>query len=288
MFLVFSFKDISDTILSLVRIFILFFIFIYLPFAFLGAVWNVATSGSWYLVLGLVLAVAAFVYTTLKKQAAVSTVIGLACLALVAGILVMNHSLRSEEREALEFGSPRNVLWVESLAAINPYPVCRNECATFRPILPQSVRSVTDSANLDQRASFRFGEQARRSPDSIEILDYRIRPADLFDRYIEVAHIEGDWLAFHAQCVLDGACGRDTETVAGAVQEVRDRYGIDVPARLSAHLGMPGLTAGTMETSPDFAAACHADAPCRSVMSGLSWPVIIGASSGRPVVVHTR
>ena len=87
MFLVFSFKDISDTILSLVRIFILFFIFIYLPFAFLGAVWNVATSGSWYLVLGLVLAVAAFVYTTLKKQAAVSTVIGIACLALVRELL---------------------------------------------------------------------------------------------------------------------------------------------------------------------------------------------------------
>ena len=288
MFLVFSFKDISDTILSLVRIFILFFIFVYLPFAFLGAVWNVAASGSWYLVAGLVLATAAFVYTTLKKQAAVSTLIGIACLALVAGILVMNHALRSEEREAIEFGSPRNVLWVESLAAIYPYPVCRNECVTFRPVLPQSVRSVTDGANLDQRASFRFGEQARRSPDSIEILNYRIRPADLFDRYVEVARIEGDWLAFHAQCVMDDACGRETGTVAEAVEEVRDRYGIDVPGRLSAHLGMSGLTAEIMESDPEFAAACHADAPCRSVMSGLGWPVIIGASSGRPVVVHDR
>jgi len=288
MFLVFSFKDISDTILSLVRIFILFFIFVYLPFAFLGAVWNVATSGSWYLVVGLVLATAAFVYTTLKKQAVVSTLIGIACLALAAGILVMNHALRSEEREAIEFGSPRNVLWAESLAAIYPYPVCRNECVTFRPVLPQSVRSVTDSANLDQRASFRFGSEARRSPDSIEILDYRIRPADLFDRYIEVARIEGDWLAFHAQCVMDDACGRDTGTVAEAVEEVRDRYGIDVPGRLSAHLGVSGLTAEIMESDPEFAATCHADAPCRSVMDGLSWPVIIGASSGRPVVVHDR
>ena len=120
-------------------------------------------------------------------------------------------------------------------------------------------------------------------------MDYSISPADLFDRYIEAAQDEGDWLAFHAECVLgDRQCGADTDTLAEAAREVRNRYGIDVPARIAGHLGMADLTPETMETSAEFAAACHADAPCRSVMAGISWPVIMGASSGRPVVVHTQ
>lgn len=285
MFLVFNFKDLSNAVLTLVQLLILAMIFIVFPFWFLQTLIYLATSSGWYLVAGLVLLVAGFFFALMKKQMMLATLLGIASLAMAVCVLVIGHNMRTN---AVEFGSPRNVLWVESLDAIYPYPVCRNECVTFRPILPPAIRAITDEANLDERVNYNFGQRARRAPGSIEITNYRITPEDLFDRYIEAAQDEGDWLAFHAECVLgDRQCGADTDTLAEAAREARNRYGIDVPARIAGHLGMADLTPETMETSAEFAAACHADAPCRSVMAGIGWPVIIGAASGQPVVVHT-
>jgi len=286
MFLVFNFKDLSNAVLTLVQLLILAMIFIVFPFWFLQTIIYLATSSGWYLVAGLVLLVGGFFFALMKKRMKLATLLGIASLAMAVCVLVIGHNMRTN---AVEFGSPRNVLWVESLDAIYPYPVCRNECVTFRPILPPAIRAVTDDARLDERPYHNFGSRARRRYDSIELMDYSISPADLFDRYIEAARTEGDWLAFHAECVLgDRQCGADTDTLAEAAREARNRYGIDVPARIAGHLGMADLTPETMETSAEFAAACHADAPCRSVMAGISWPVIMGASSGRPVVVHTQ
>lgn len=285
MFLVFNFKDLSNAVLTLVQLLILAMIFIVFPFWFLQTLLYLATSSGWYLVAGLALLVAGFFFALMKKQMMLATLLGIASLAMAVCVMVVGNTMRIN---AVAFGSPRNVLWVESLDAIYPYPVCRNECVTFRPILPQAVRAITDTVNLDERVNYDFGQRARRAPGSIEITNYRITPDDLFDRYIEVARTEGDWLAFHAECVLgDRQCGADSDTVAEAVREARNRYGIDVPARIAAHLGMTELTPETMENSAEFAAACHAAAPCRSVMGGIGWPVIIGAASGQPVVVHT-
>lgn len=285
MFLVFNFGDLRNAVLTLVQLVLLAMVFIVLPFWFFGTVAYLATSSGWYLVAGLVVLVAAFIVMMMKKKTVAATVLGLASLAMAVGVMVIGGHMRSN---AVAFGMPRNVAWVESLDAIHPYPVCRGDCLAFRPILPQSVRAVTDNAHLDRRPDHDFGPRARRAPDSIELLDYRIGPADLFDDYVDVARSEGDWLAFHAECVLDGACGAGTDTLVEAFREVANRYGVDVRARLAEHLGMSGTTADTMETDPAFAAACHADAPCRRVMGGLHWPVIIGASSGQPVVVHAR
>lgn len=287
MFLVFSFNDLSNAILSVVRIIILLFVFIILPLKFFSLLYLVATSGGWYLILGLVLLAAAFAFAILKGRPSLATGTGIAAVALAVYILFTGFQMRSEEREAIEFGSPRNVLWAESLWSIRPGAVCRDECATFRPLMPQSIRAVTDGANLDRREYYDFGETARRTANDIEILNYRITPGDLFDRYVEVARTEGDWLAFHATCVLESGCGR-TDTLAETFEAVEDRYGIDLSGHLAGYLGLDGVNRNDFQTSPAFAAACRADDPCRSLMSALHWPVIIGANSGEPVVVQNR
>jgi hypothetical protein len=166
---------------------------------------------------------------------------------------------------------------------MNPYPVCRDQCSDFRPVLPQSIRSIVDEASLDRRDSYDFGRQARRTAGEIELLEYRIRPADLFDRYIEAARTDGDWLAFHATCVLEREC-RYADTLEAAFRGVERRYGIDLPARLVDHLGIEAMAPSDFRDSGTFAAACHEDAACRTVMAGLNYPVIIGAVSGEPVV----
>ncbi len=283
MFFVFSFTDISNAILSLVRLVILAFLFIYLPFAFLSTLFYVATSGGWYLVLGLVLAVLGFVYTTLKKQAVLSTALGLGCVALFVAILFTNASLRSDEREAIAFGSPRNMLWAESLDALNS---ARRSNGDILPLFPASVRAIADTAGVSTHDHLDFGDTPRRGPFTIELGHYRIGPADIFDQYIEVAEADGDWLAFHATCVLDRDCG-EAESLQASFDAVESRYGVRLADRLAAHLNLPAASQGDFQTSREFAAACHADTACRTVMSALHWPVIIGASSGEPVVVHT-
>ena len=280
MFLVFSFRDLSNAILSITRISILFLIFIVLPIRFFGTLLYVATSDRWYLVLVLAVLVAAFVLTTLRKLALLSTVLGIASLVMAVYVMVTGIQMRLN---AIEFGAPRNALWAQSLQAMNPYPVCRGQCSDFRPILPQSVRAVIDDATLDRRDSYNFGPEARRTPDSIEILDLRIRPSDLFDQYAEVAQSDGDWLAFHATCVLDQEC-RYTDSLDEAFHYVGQHYGMNLPTRLVEHLGLENIEPEEFRDSAEFAAACYADAPCRTVMSGLNYPVIIGAASGEPVV----
>lgn len=280
MFLVFSFKDFSNSILSITRILILLLILVVLPIRFFGTLLYVATSDAWYLVLILVLLVAAFIFTTLKKRAVLSTVLGIASLAMAVYVMVAGIQMRLN---SIEFGAPRNVLWAESLQAMNPYPVCRGQCSDFRPILPQSIRAVVDSASLDTRNSYDFGTEARRAYDAIEILDVRIAPADTFDRYEEVAQTEGDWLAFHATCVLDRECPY-TNTLDEAFRSVEQHYGIDLTSRLAEHLGLESMDPEDFRDSAEFAAACYADAPCRTVMTGLHYPVIVGAASGVPVV----
>ncbi len=283
MLLVFNFNDISNVILSLVRIFILAFIFIYLPFAFIGTVFHVAVSGGWYLVLGLVLAAISFAYTTLKKQAVLSTALGLACLALFVGILFANSEIRSAEREAIAFGSPRNMLWAESLDALD---ASHRGDGGLLDLFPQSVRTIAETAGVSTHDHLDFGDTASKTPFLIELGHYRIGPVDIFDQYIDVANADGDWLAFHAACILDGACG-NADSLQDSFDAIEDRFGVSLATRLADHLALPEAARENLQTSPEFAAACHADTACRTVMRSLHWPVIIGASSGRPVVVHT-
>ncbi len=112
MFLVFNFKDLSNAVLTLVQLLVLAMIFIVFPFWFLQTLLYLATSSGWYLVAGLALLVGGFFFALMKKQMKLATLLGIAGLAMAVCVMVVGHNMRTN---AVEFGSPRNVLWVESL-----------------------------------------------------------------------------------------------------------------------------------------------------------------------------